>query len=175
MPSALDVFVAYKFIKQLATPWTKWQAYELGLIDDKGQRLKKTKTPEEKSAYPTWKVLVRNMKRIIDKVPGGKTKFGSFAASLFLLKEEMGIQDVKILEAEFMNYLGKCEILVENESIDKKINTIHKGRYKLQSGTVVHIKETESFDEVLGTPLFFIVDTIKDKPFIVSYDDVTKF
>jgi len=39
--SALDIFVAYKFIKILTTPFDKTDAYKLGLIDEKGKILKK--------------------------------------------------------------------------------------------------------------------------------------
>ena len=41
--SALDIFVAYKFIKILTTPFKKTDAYKLGIIDDEGKVLKKRK------------------------------------------------------------------------------------------------------------------------------------
>ena len=38
----VDLFLVYQMIKRLATPFEKWSAYELGIIDDKGMPLKKT-------------------------------------------------------------------------------------------------------------------------------------
>ena len=54
MAGAFDIFVAYKFIRILTTPYKKTDAYKLGIIDDKGNLLKKRKelnTGAEKKAY----------------------------------------------------------------------------------------------------------------------------
>jgi hypothetical protein len=34
--SAVDIFVVYQFIKRLATPFNKWNAYKSGVIDQRG-------------------------------------------------------------------------------------------------------------------------------------------
>ena len=39
----VDLFLVYQFVKRLATPFEKWDAYELGIIDEDGNRLKKIK------------------------------------------------------------------------------------------------------------------------------------
>ena len=41
MGSAIDLFVAYRFIRILTTPFEKTDAFKLGIIDDKGNRIKK--------------------------------------------------------------------------------------------------------------------------------------
>ena len=38
MGTAIDLFVTYRFIKLLVTPFNKTEAYKLGIIDDKGIR-----------------------------------------------------------------------------------------------------------------------------------------
>ena len=38
MGTAIDLFVTYRFIKLLVTPFNKTDAYKLGIIDDKGLR-----------------------------------------------------------------------------------------------------------------------------------------
>ena len=38
MGTAIDLFVTYRFIKLLVTPFNKTDAYKLGIIDDKGIR-----------------------------------------------------------------------------------------------------------------------------------------
>ena len=38
MGTAIDLFVTYRFIKLLVTPFNKTEAFKLGIIDDKGIR-----------------------------------------------------------------------------------------------------------------------------------------
>ena len=70
-----------------------------GSIDDKGKVLKKTKqlkTSEEKEAYTVLTKFIFNLKRLLNQVPGGKSKFASYAAAavLFLKEEEENEQKV---------------------------------------------------------------------------------
>lgn len=176
MPSAIDIFVAYKFIKQLATPWNKWEAYKLGLIDNKGRKLKDVESKTEKAAYPIWKILIRNIKRTLDKIPFGKTKLGSFAGALWLLKEELKIEDISVLEDEFINYLSMSDVLIEADEAGEKINTIEKGRYQAVNGDIIFLRNTtESFATVLGEPLFRLTDGITGKTYLVQSSDIGPF
>jgi hypothetical protein len=88
---AIDLLMLYSTLKRLTTPFEKTKAFELGIIDKDGKVLKKgkdLKTPEEKNAYTLFDRLVFNLKRILEKLPFGKTRIASFAAALFLLKEQ---------------------------------------------------------------------------------------
>jgi len=93
-----DLYYTFRFIKMLTTPWEDTDAFKLGLIDDKGVRnkSKKIKTTEEKDAYSTFMRLVFNVKRLLNKVPGGGSKLASYAAALFLIKETYGMSDKSI-------------------------------------------------------------------------------
>ena len=98
---AADLGYAFRFLKLLTTPWNKLKAYELGIVDEKGKNLKKAKelkTPEEKSAYTIFHRLVFNIKRLLGKVPGGKSTLASYAAALYLIKEHTGMSEEKIEE-----------------------------------------------------------------------------
>jgi hypothetical protein len=87
---AVDLILIYQFLKRLTTPFDKTEAYELGLIDEKGKRTKKKiETKEEEEAYGYFDRLVFNIKRLIEKVPGGSSRLGSYAAALFLIKESV--------------------------------------------------------------------------------------
>ena len=92
MSRVIDALVAYRVLKLLVTPFNKTEAYKLGIIDDKGKVLKKTKqlkTSEEKEAYTVLTKFIFNLKRLLNQVPGGKSKFASYAAAaVLLLKEE---------------------------------------------------------------------------------------
>ena len=95
MGTAIDLFVTYRFIKLLVTPFNKTEAFKLGIIDDKGIRQvmpgtnvpTKLSTIKERNAYTVLHKLVFNIKRIFAKVPGLGSKVGTYAAALFLLKE----------------------------------------------------------------------------------------
>ena len=44
MGRAIDLFVTYRFIKLLVTPFEKQEAFKLGIIDKDGNRIKKPGT-----------------------------------------------------------------------------------------------------------------------------------
>ena len=44
MGRAIDLFVTYRFVKLLVTPFNKTEAFKLGIIDDKGNRIKDEET-----------------------------------------------------------------------------------------------------------------------------------
>ena len=95
----IDAYTVYKVIKKLTTDWEDTDAYKHGIIDDKGKVLKKFKdleTSKEKAAYTVLDRFIFNLKRLLNKVPGGRTKFGSYAAaSILLLKEEDENEETK--------------------------------------------------------------------------------
>ena len=85
MSRAIDFFVTYRFIKLLTTPFEKTEAYKLGIIDKKGFRSdKELLRADDKNAYTALHKLVFNIKRIFSKVPGLRSKIGSYAAALYL-------------------------------------------------------------------------------------------
>lgn len=85
----VDLVLVYSFIKRLSTPFREWKAYELGVIDEKGELLKKRSelTREQRAAWGYFDVLVRNVKRLIEKLPGGSSKIATAAAAMLLLRE----------------------------------------------------------------------------------------
>jgi len=90
--SVVDTYLVYKIITILTDDWDEQEAFKLGIIDAKGKVLIKSKalkTKKEKDAYTILHRFVFNLKRLIEKIPGGKTKIGSYAAAaVLLLKEE---------------------------------------------------------------------------------------
>ena len=84
-----DLVLVYQFLKRLTTPFDETKAFELGIIDERGKRIKskEIKTTEEKNSYGYFDKLVFNLKKLLEKLPGGKTKLASYAAALFLIRE----------------------------------------------------------------------------------------
>ena len=89
MSNLVDSIIIFRILKKLTTPWEKTKAFQTGLIDKQGKILvkKKDRTSEQKAAFTLLDRLVFNMKRLIAKVPGGKTQIGSYVAALALIKE----------------------------------------------------------------------------------------
>ena len=58
MGRTIDLFVTYRFLKLLTTPFNKTEAYKLGIIDKNGHRiLKKNSTaPEVEYSYYNKKI-----------------------------------------------------------------------------------------------------------------------
>jgi len=166
----VDTYLAYKFIKMLATPWKKTDAYKLGIIDKKGKRIKSEEADDavkkSGSKYTNVHKLVFNIKRLISKVPGGKSRLGGAAAALWLLKEEskkMGVENENLIEEVFTQYLKDNGYEYQNdinESFNKLDLTLPEGKYILY-GDIIDIKEKrESFDSILGVPLFRLGETV---------------
>lgn len=82
-----DLLLVYQFIKRLTTPFKESDAFKLGIIDDKGKKLKSPESTEEHNAYGYFDRLVFNIKKLLEKLPGGKSRLASYAAALFLIKE----------------------------------------------------------------------------------------
>jgi len=86
----VDLFLVYSFIRKLVTPFNKWEAFKLGIIDEKGNVLIKRKefsNSKQSKAFGIFDVMLLNLKKLLAKVPGGQSKLASYAAALFLIKE----------------------------------------------------------------------------------------
>ena len=111
---AIDTVIVFRVLKLLTTKWTDHEAYKQGLIDDKGKRIKteRVNTSARKNAYTFLHRLVFNLKRMIEFLPGGKTRLASYAAALFLIKEHCGLSGTK-LDKEVFKYLQETGLLEE--------------------------------------------------------------
>ena len=201
MGRAIDLFVTYRFLKLLTTPFEKQEAYKLGIIDENGNRIKKPKstkpavelaTSELKNAYTILHKLVFNIKKIFAKVPGLRTKVGTYAAALFLLKDTFkeSVNDPDMFEKEFMKYLKENDIEFD-ESISEEVigfgEVLPKGEYVLindilnkeeeelsaKSGDkVVAFDDEAPIDTVLGVEIFPVVHVQTQEKIYVSLEDI---
>ena len=122
MSRPVDLLIAYRVIKMLVTPFKDQPAFKYGIIDDKGNVLKKYKTitgSQEKRSYTILHRFVFNLKRILSKV-GIRGKLGSFAvAAALLLKEDKRYAIHKeTIESAVITYLKENNLYEEilNES-----------------------------------------------------------
>ena len=201
MGKAIDLFVTYRFLKLLTTPFKKTDAFKLGIIDEKGHRILKPKsskpaveltTTEQKNAYTILHKLVFNIKKLFEKVPGLRTKVGTYAAALFLLKDTFkeSVDDPDIFEKEFMKYLRENNIEFDNEISEEVIGfgeVLPKGSYVLvndilnkedeeiaaSKGDVVTTYEYQApTDTILGVDIFPVIHFSSNEKIFVSLDDI---
>jgi hypothetical protein len=137
---AVDIYYTFRFLRQLVTPWTETKAFSLGLIDENGKVLRKAVTPEEKDAYTLFFRLVYNIKRLLNKVPFGKTKLASYAAALWLIHENTKMSETAIFEG-FKAYLDQHGVEIDNTLTESKLwmtrdNMLLPGKYKLSEHVV---------------------------------------
>jgi len=68
-------------------PFTDWKAYKLGVIDQKGNIIKKPSTKEEKNAINGITNIIRKVKKILVKYIGD-SKILNFLIAGYILKNE---------------------------------------------------------------------------------------
>ena len=143
-----DLVYAFRFVRMLVMKWENWDAYKEGLIDEKGKRIKsvRIKTDAQKNAYTPFIRLVANLKRIIQKIPGGGSKLGSFASALFLLKEKYNMSDDKLRDALQEYGLDTSDILEEESQwFMLEDNQLSPGIYRVKEDKILN----ESYDEMV--------------------------
>lgn len=115
---AMDLFLIYQFLKRLVQPFDKWDAYKTGVIDKNGKVVtdKRDRTSEQKRSWGYYDRLIANMKKLLAKVPGGRTRLASFAAALVLLKEQdLDPDDTEYLQEALNFYMDEALMLTEDE------------------------------------------------------------
>ena len=143
-----DLVYAFRFVRMLVMKWENWDAYKEGLIDEKGKRIKsvRIKTDAQKNAYTPFIRLVANLKRIIQKIPGGGSKLGSFASALFLLKEKYNMSDDKLRDALQEYGLDTSDMLEEESQwFMLEDNQLSPGIYRVKEDKILN----ESYDEMV--------------------------
>ena len=208
MGRAIDLFVTYRFIKLLVTPFKDTDAYKLGIIDEDGNRVippkpkigvwnktpKPLRTSEEKHAYTILHKLVFNIKKLFAKVPGLRTKLGTYAAALFLLKDTFkeSVDDPDVFEKEFMKYLKEQGYELD-DSINEEVigfgEVLPKGEYTLandilnkeeeelsakKGDKVVAYDDEAPIDTVLGVDIFPVIHSKTQEKIYVSLEDLNK-
>ena len=102
MSRIIDGLIAYRVLKLLVTPFKKSKAFQLGIIDEKGKVLIKSKdfnksfdSSTRVEARKSYTLLIRfvfNLKRLLGKVGIRGPLGSSAAAALAFFKEEAGEQ-----------------------------------------------------------------------------------
>ena len=164
MSRIIDALIAYRILKLLVTPFNKTKAFKLGIIDDKGKVLIKSKqivNQEQRKAYTLLIRFVFNLKKLLAKV-GIRGPIGtSAAAAIAFFKEENG----QNLEVEKTVYKHLRENGFEFQVDENYGEPLRHGTYRvnrditdLEGDIVININEEVIFegsiDTIMGYDVF---------------------
>lgn len=123
MSAIIDNLIAYRILSMLVKPFDQTEAFKLGIIDAQGKVLIKPKdfeTQEQRDAYNYLTRLVFNLKRIINKLPGGESKLKNIVAAFFLIREAYADRRTTINEEDLIRLIELQEnglTLVEEQLV----------------------------------------------------------
>jgi hypothetical protein len=112
----LSSWMIYQFVRELTKDWKETQAFKLGIVDDKGVLLKKASdltTKDEREAYTLFHRLIWNIKRLLEKMPGGSSKIASYTAAAWLLKENQEAISRELLYLMDHNEVSEARLMLE--------------------------------------------------------------
>ena len=192
LKGAADLVYTFRFIRMMVMKWENWDAFKMGIIDENGKRIKSVKldTPEKKASYTPFIRLAANIKRVVSKIPFGKTKLGSFAAALLLIKENGNLTNKNLkhilekLNLETLDFLsedtqwfiqedGKLSPGIYNIINSKIINTTFEEMVKPKDK--IRIKENcYPIDNIFGLNIYPAIHVNTNQPIYVTTSELIK-
>ena len=165
MGRVIDALIAYRVLKLLVTPFNRTKAFKLGIIDDKGKVLIKSKdlpnSGPKREAYTLLIRFVFNLKKLLAKV-GIRGPLGtSAAAAIAFFKEDNGYNP----EIEKVVYKHLKENGFEFKVDENYGDPLRPGTYRvnrditdLEGDIVINIDEEVIFegntDTIMGYDVF---------------------
>ena len=194
LKQAADAVYAFRFLKLLTTPWEKTDAYKYGVIDDKGNLLLKgreRKDSRQKDAYTVFHRLVFNLKRILQKLPLGQTRLATYAAALYLIKENTGLDDKhleKVLDKALGDFssdldLTECHKWFVNENklipgiytLTTNIASIDTGEVIAPKGSKIRVNDLlESHDSIFGLNVYKVNHIQTNQEIFITNQDIER-
>ena len=165
MGRVIDALIAYRVLKLLVTPFNRSKAFKLGIIDDKGKVLIKSKdlpnSGPQREAYTLLIRFVFNLKRLLSKV-GIRGPLGtSAAAALAFFKEENG-QNLEIEKTVYKHLRENGFEFQVNENYGEPLRhgtyRVNRDITDLEGDIVININEEVIFegntDTIMGYDVF---------------------
>ena len=178
MSRVIDALVAYRILKLLVTPWKKHKAYELGIIDEKGKVLIKSRQIVNQTQRKAYTLLIRfvfNLKRMLQRVGLGG-RLGTYtAAAIAFLKEEYELGDD--VEKELYKHLKEngFEFEMNEQYGEPLVEGSYKLRndiYDLEGDTIIKKDDTIELPKELQLDSIMGYDVFKYKNLYMTTEDV---
>ena len=164
MSRIIDGLIAWRILKLLTTRFDRTEAYKLGIIDDKGKVLIKSKDIKDKKQRNAYTLLIRfvfNLKRMLGKI-GLRGRLGSAAAAaIAFFKEQYG--ENPEVERQVYKYIKEQGFEFEisetyGEPLAEGTYKVKHDIYDLEGDVVINMDEsiefTETTDTIMGYDVF---------------------
>jgi len=148
-----DLYFVFRFLRLLTMKYESTNAYKLGIIDKKGKALKKSadlETIKEKSSYTMLHRMVFKIRALIEKVPGGR--FLSYAAALFLLKEQKDVRiwtDDGYMKRKLMEFLD-TDWEADAKFLKEEVDNMDKKSFKSFLSEKINVKESQELQAMMA-------------------------
>jgi len=143
--SAADIAYTFRFLALLVTPFEKTKAFETGIIDEKGKRIKRPpfSSMDDRDNYSRYYTpfirLVFNIKKLMAKAPGGSSRIASYAAALYLIKENFSVSEKNMRKDLLKAGIDPSDLLAEESKwFMLEDNQLSPGVYSLKYEKVLN-------------------------------------
>jgi len=179
---AADTVYCFRVLRLLTTPWIKMGAYKAGIIDDTGKLIRRPTTAFQKSKYTLLHRFVFNLKKLLNKLPLGKTTIASYLAALYLIKEEAGISDDSLSDLLYeLNgiYLGDTHLKESADILESGEYTLlhdialpKTGEvYALKNSKVIIMENAKPMGDIFGVNIYTAIHIkTKQQIFLTTHD-----
>ena len=148
-----DLYFVFRFLRLLTMDYKKTDAYKFKIIDSKGNALKKSadlESTKEKAAYTMLHRLVFKIRRLMEKIPGGR--FISYAAALFLLKEQKDVRiwtDDIYMKTKLMEFL-ETDWEADAKFLKEEVDNMDKKSFKSFLSENKTIEESQELQAMMA-------------------------
>jgi len=148
-----DLYFVFRFLRLLTMDFKKTDAYKFKIIDSKGKALRKSadlESTKEKAAYTMLHRMVFKIRRLIEKVPGGR--FISYAAALFLLKEQKDVRiwtDDIYMKTKLMEFL-ETDWEADAKFLKEEVDNMDKKSFKSFLSENKTIEESQELQAMMA-------------------------
>lgn len=124
MSNFVDLYMVYSFIRKITTPFDKWEAHKTGVIDQNGNILikKASRSPVQKSSFNVRDLMMLKLKKLLNTIPGGASKIGTYFAALWLIREWNEFSNDSMLTEDISEYNINQSLLLFSEAYSNYIN-----------------------------------------------------
>ena len=98
MSSTIDNIIAYRILHTLVTPFNESKAFKHGIIDKHGKQIKFNLSIADDEYYNLFYKLIFNIKKLINKLPGGESYTKNIIAGYYLINEEAPVNNTTIIQ-----------------------------------------------------------------------------
>ena len=148
-----DLYFVFRFLRLLTMKYESTDAYKFGIIDKKGKALKKSgdlKSTKEKASYTMMHRMVFKIRRLMEKVPGGR--FVNYAAALFLLKEQNNTRvwtDDVYMKTQLLEFL-ETDWEADAKFLKEEVDNMDKKSFKSFLSEKTNIKESQELQAMMA-------------------------